>query len=56
MSCDFPKILESVQNHKSETTLEDNGLETQRTHLRVKTLKNWLILEMIQPTFTIYKN
>ena len=47
MACDFTKILDSVKQHKSETTLEDNGLETQRTHLRVKTQKNWLIMEMI---------
>jgi len=47
MKCDFEKILEKVKAHTGEEILEDNNLETQRTHIKLKTSHNWLVIDMI---------
>eukprot|EP00347_Sterkiella_histriomuscorum_P008018 403346684 len=57
MSFDFKKELETLSpDCDSEFFLNQNGRKTQRDNIRIKNRQNWLILEMIQPTLTVYKN
>ena len=55
MNCDFTNIIQKIKNYE-EAQLESCDLEAQRSLLRLKIQYNWLVVEMIQPTFKIYKH
>lgn len=50
----FDETLKRIEG-REDKHLNATDLEAQRSLLRVKVQFNWLVLEMIQPTFKVYK-
>lgn len=57
MNLNFREALDKLNpEYDSDYFLDLNGRKTQRDLIRIKNKQRWLILEMQQPTLTIFKN